>query len=276
MKIFAVIGNPIEQSKSPVIHQAFAGQAGEVIEYTKKLVPVDGFNTAADDFFKNEGKGLNITAPFKYNAFQYADILTERAELAEAVNTLSRQGDGRILGDNTDSVGLLNDVQDRLSWPVKHKRLLFLGAGGAVRGVLFPFLSAKPEALVIANRTASKAEDLERKFSTYGPITGIGLDKLDSQKAFDIIINASSAGLNKADAQTLPKACYHENTCFYDMSYSNDLTPFLQWVVAATGCKKSNYSDGLGMLVGQAAESYFVWTGSKPSVEPVMSLLQSF
>lgn len=277
MKKFAVIGNPIEQSKSPVIHQAFAQQAGFDINYQKKLVAnIPGeFKKITDKFFEDGGTGLNITAPFKFNAFEYASEISERAQLAEAVNTLAVQDNGRILGDNTDSVGLLNDVQNRLSWTIKNQRLLFIGAGGAVRGVLFPFLSAQPSVLVVANRTVSKAEALQEKFNSYGPIQGLDLEALAEQKAFDIVINGSSAGLNKHTAQALPPNCYHETTRFYDMSYANEPTPFLRWVIEHTNRSKEFYSDGLGMLVGQAAESFRIWTGYRPEVEPVMAQLQT-
>jgi len=275
MKKFAVIGNPIEQSKSPYIHHAFAKQSDEKIEYNKILVELGDFSNVANEFFLSGGSGLNITAPFKFDAFEYADKLTERAKLAEAVNTLAKQSDGSILGDNTDGVGLLNDVTERLGWSVKEKSVLFLGAGGAVRGVLFPFLSAEPVKLVVANRTQSKAEVLEKKFRDYGPIQGIGLEQLAHQDAFDLIINASSAGLNKARTQVLPSRCFHKNTYFYDMSYSNEPTAFLQWVIDHTSCESNHYSDGLGMLVGQAAESFKLWMGREPDVLPVMALLNS-
>lgn len=278
-KIFAVIGNPIAQSKSPVIHQAFAAQFDEEISYDKKLVEIGDFHTVADQFFNNDGLGLNITAPFKHDAYTFATTLTQRAKLAEAVNTLVRQDDGSILGDNTDGVGLLNDIQDRLKWSVKNKRLLILGAGGAVRGVLFPFLSASPSEVVVANRTGSRAVELAEKFQTFGNIKGIGLSDLQKQKRFDLIINGSSAGLNGAKVEALPSSCYDEQTYFYDMSYSNNLTPFLSWAnsLSFMSSKVSGFdclSDGLGMLIGQAAESFHLWTGHRPELEQVMDVIR--
>ena len=270
-KKFAVFGNPIAQSKSPIIHMAFAEQTGLTIEYSKQLVDVDGFAAAAHTFFTSGGQGLNITSPFKYDAFQFADKLTQRAELAEAVNTLALQNDGSILGDNTDSVGLLNDITIHLNWPVQHKRILILGAGGAVRGVLFPFLQAQPTQIVIANRTASKAMDLAEKFREFGAIEGCAYDDLIQESRFDIIINATSASLNGAAIPFIPSNCYSKNTAFYDMTYGSELTPFLIWAKTQGAVK---FADGLGMLIGQAAESFTVWTGLKPAIEPVEKLLR--
>ena len=271
VKKFAVFGNPIAQSKSPIIHHAFAEQVNLSIDYTKQLVDVDGFSEAANAFFTAGGCGLNITSPFKYDAFQFADQLTQRAQLAEAVNTLAKQEDGSILGDNTDSVGLLNDITQQLGWTVKSKRILILGAGGAVRGVLYPFLQAQPQQLVIANRTKSKATDLAEKFSEFGPIRGYSYDELVDEAVFDVIINATSASLNGAAIPYLPHNCFTCDTAFYDMTYSTELTPFLQW---AKQQNAQRYADGLGMLIGQAAESFTLWTGLKPEIQPVFSLFK--
>lgn len=271
VKKFAVFGNPIAQSKSPIIHHAFAEQVNLSIDYTKQLVDVDGFSEAASAFFTAGGYGLNITSPFKYDAFQFADQLTQRAQLAEAVNTLAKQEDGSILGDNTDSVGLLNDITQQLGWVVKGRRILILGAGGAVRGVLYPFLQAQPQQLVIANRTKSKATDLAEKFSEFGPIRGYAYDELVGEAVFDVIINATSASLNGAAIPYLPQNCFTCDTAFYDMTYSTELTPFLQW---AKQQNTQRYADGLGMLIGQAAESFTLWTGLKPEIQPVFSLFK--
>lgn len=271
VKTFAVFGNPIAQSKSPIIHSAFAEQVNLCIQYTKQLVDVDGFSSAANAFFTAGGDGLNITSPFKYDAFQFADHLTQRAQLAEAVNTLAKQDDGSILGDNTDGVGLLNDITEQLGWFVKGKRILILGAGGAVRGVLYPFLQAQPQQLVIANRTKSKATDLAEKFNEFGDIRGYHYNDLADDVAFDVIINATSASLNGAAIPHVPQNCFTRHTAFYDMTYSSELTPFLQWA------KQQNtqyYADGLGMLIGQAAESFKLWTGLKPEIQPVFSLFK--
>lgn len=271
VKIFAVFGHPIAQSKSPIIHYAFAKQVNLSIQYTKQLVDVDGFCDAAHAFFAAGGDGLNITSPFKYDAFQFADRLTQRAQLAEAVNTLAKQDDGSILGDNTDSVGLLNDITQQLGWPVKDKRILILGAGGAVRGVLYPILQAQPQQLIIANRTKSKATDLAKKFNEFGAIDGYSYSELADEVAFDVVINATSASLNGAAIPHVPQNCFTRNTAFYDMTYSTELTPFLQW---AKQQKVQHYADGLGMLIGQAAESFTLWTGLKPEIQPVFSLFK--
>ncbi|GAA5315980.1 MAG: shikimate dehydrogenase [Candidatus Pelagadaptatus aseana] len=267
---YAVFGNPIAHSKSPDIHGQFASQTGEALQYTKQLVAEDQFAAAAREFFATGGKGLNITVPFKLDAYEFADQLTERATNAGAVNTLKLEADGSIIGDNTDGFGMVSDITDNQGWTVKGKRVLVLGAGGAVRGVLQPLLEQNPELVVVANRTVAKADALAEQFKRYGKIAGCGFDELSGQP-FDLVINGTSASLS-GDLPPLPDDLLAEGSCCYDMMYGADLTVFLHWA-KERGC--SNLADGLGMLVGQAAESFFVWRGVRPEITPVILSLRS-
>ena len=267
MDQYAVFGNPISQSKSPFIHTEFARQTGQNLEYSAQLVEVGGFDKAADAFFQAGGRGLNITTPFKDDAYSYANSLTARARRAGAVNTLSLQKDGRILGDTTDGIGLIRDITENLGWDIGGKTVLILGAGGAVRGVLEPLLAANPQSVTIANRTASKAESLARGFADLGSIKGLGLDELDA--SFDLIINGTSINLSKEDI-SLPTGIISANTCVYDMAYSSEPTTFIQWANALG----AQTSDGLGMLVCQAAESFRIWRGVLPEVECLIAKLR--
>jgi len=262
---YCVFGNPIAQSKSPDIHRQFAEQTGETIEYTKQLVDVDGFEKAASTFFDSGGCGLNITVPFKLDAYQFADELTERAKNAGAVNTLKRLDDGKILGDNTDGQGLVSDIIENLGWVLAGQRVLVLGAGGAVRGVLQPLLEQKPKTVTIANRTLAKAEGLASEFSNYGKISACEFSDLSDQQ-FDLVINATSAGLS-GELPPLPDGLLNETACCYDMIYGAEPTVFLLWAKAQ---KAAQVADGIGMLVGQAAESFRVWRGVLPLVAPVI------
>lgn len=263
---YAVVGNPIAHSKSPQIHQAFAQQTGQHLTYDKILCPLGEFNSTATDFFSNGGKGLNVTVPFKEDAYNFADERSPRAELAGAVNTLIWQANGKILGDTTDGAGLLADLQ-QLGWPIAGKRLLVLGAGGAVRGVLEPLLREAPEQLVIANRTPEKAQILAEAFGHLGPVVASSFQTLGS--GFDIVINGTSASLN-GDLPPLPQAVFNTQTKAYDMMYGKTLTAFLQWS-QSMGVK--DLADGLGMLVGQAAEAFFLWRGIKPETTHIKSVL---
>ena len=268
---YAVFGNPIAHSKSPNIHHQFAEQTGQDLSYSKQLVADDGFETAADAFFASGGKGLNITVPFKQDAYAYVARTTPRARRAGAVNTLSLEADGTILGDTTDGVGLVNDIINNLGWEVRHKRVLVLGAGGAVRGVLEPLLAQQPQHIVIANRTVDKALQLSKGFAEFGYLLGCGFDMLDEQQ-FDLIINGTSAGL-QGDLPPLPDSLIDANgaTACYDMLYGAKPTPFMQWA-AQRGAK---VSDGLGMLVGQAAESFALWRGMRPETAAVIASLRA-
>ncbi|MFD1216730.1 shikimate dehydrogenase [Microbulbifer celer] len=264
---YAVIGNPIKQSMSPDIHGAFARETAQDMEYGKLFAEVDGFKPVVDKFFADGGKGLNITAPFKLDAFDYADSLSERARTAGAVNTLALQNDGTLLGDNTDGPGLVSDIVNNLGWKIAGQKVLVLGAGGATRGTLLPLLKQQPAQLHIANRTAHKAQQLAEDFSGYGAITASGLDAVP--EGFDLVINASAASLSGELPPLSPRALA-EGCCAYDMVYGAQPTPFMRWA-AELGAE---VSDGLGMLVGQAAESFALWRGVRPQVAPVLTMLR--
>lgn len=268
---YQVVGNPIAQSKSPFIHQLFAEQTQQAMAYGRECPAMNGFVATADAFFAAGGKGMNVTAPFKLDAWRYADHLTERARLAGAVNTLALQADGKLAGDTTDGVGLVNDLVDRLDWTLQAKRVLIVGAGGAVRGVLQPLLAQQPSQLVIANRTAVKAESLAADFAGFGKVLGCGFAQLARQQAFDVVINATSAGL-QGEQVPLPNGLFSSTACAYDMTYSAELTVFLSWA-QSQGVK--HIADGLGMLVGQAAESFLLWRGVRPDVVPVLKALRA-
>ncbi|MGK0500471.1 MAG: shikimate dehydrogenase [Oceanicoccus sp.] len=266
---YAVFGNPIKQSKSPQIHMAFAKQLQQDISYRTHHVDLDKFNDAARSFFDNGGKGLNITVPFKIDAYNFADKLSGRAERAGAVNTLALQEDGLIYGDNTDGAGIVRDICDNLDWQVSDQRVLLLGAGGAIRGVLEPLIKLKPRHLLIANRTVKKAQKLAQDFSELGVVSACSFEALNANQ-FDLIINGTSASL-AGELPPLPNDALTENGCCYDMMYSATPTPFMHWGAAnaAWAC-----SDGLGMLVEQAAESFCIWRGMRPQTRPVIELIR--
>lgn len=268
---YAVFGNPIDHSKSPEIHRQFAEETGQALSYEKQLVDPQGFEAAADAFFAGGGKGLNITVPFKQDAYAYVARTTSRARRAGAVNTLSKEVDGTILGDTTDGVGLVTDIKHNLGWQIRHKKVLILGAGGAVRGVLEPLLEEQPQHIIIANRTVDKALQLAKGFAEFGYLLGCGFDMLDEQQ-FDVIINGTSASL-QGELPPLPECLINADgsTVCYDMLYGAEPTPFMQWA-SERGAK---VSDGLGMLVGQAAESFALWRGVRPQTAPVISRLRA-
>ena len=268
---YAVFGNPIDHSKSPDIHRQFAEQTSQSLSYEKQLVDPQGFEAAADAFFAGGGKGLNITVPFKQDAYAYVARTTPRARRAGAVNTLSLEADGTILGDTTDGVGLVSDIKHNLGWQIRHKKVLILGAGGAVRGVLEPLLEEQPQHIIIANRTVDKALQLAKGFAEFGYLLGCGFDMLDEQQ-FDVIINGTSASL-QGELPPLPECLINTDgsTVCYDMLYGAQPTPFMQWA-AERGAK---VSDGLGMLVGQAAESFALWRGVRPQTAPVINSLRA-
>ena len=265
---YAVFGNPIGHSKSPIIQTAFARQTGQDMSYKSILAPLDGFDDAVDAFIASGGRGANVTVPFKQEAFQLVTRLTPRAELAGAANTLIFEGD-QIIGDNTDGVGLLRDITINLGYPVAGKRVLLLGAGGASRGVVGPLLDAGITALTIANRTVSRAKVVAERFAPLGPVTGCGYDELAGQ-SFDIVINATSASLS-GSMPALPEGIFAPGSLAYKMMYGMGDTPFR---IFAREQGAAVISEGLGMLVEQAAESFFVWRGVRPEVRPVMELLQ--
>jgi len=264
---YLVYGNPIEQSRSPDIHQIFANESHQNINYQKQLVGLDDFSTTVSQFISQGGKGANVTAPFKEQALKLANILTERASLAGAVNTLTFKG-GKIYGDNTDGEGL---VQDLLMHGVtlKQSKILILGAGGAVRGVLLPILAQNPIAITIGNRTLSKAKALCQYFNDER-LRACSFDETTGQE-FDLIINATSASLS-GDLPPIPASIITNEVVCYDMVYGKNETPFLQWARAQGAMQ---VIDGLGMLVGQAAVSFAIWRGVTPDVKPVIAKLRA-
>ena len=266
---YAVMGNPIEHSKSPLIHKLFAEQTGQALRYDALLVKTDGFAQAVAAFLIAGGKGLNITVPFKREAWEIADKLSDRAKRAGAVNTLVIQDKGDLFGDNTDGVGLVRDLTDNLKIKLKDKRILILGAGGAARGVLAPLLEQEPSRLVIANRTVETAVQLAEAFSDIGDIQACGFDALKGSR-FDLIINATAAGLS-GQVPDLPKGVIDDHTCCYDMMYGSEPTAFLRYA-KERGAQCA--FDGLGMLVEQAAESFRIWRGVSPDTAPVIETLR--
>ncbi len=265
---YAVMGNPISHSKSPSIHTLFAKQTQQSILYTAIHVDLGGFKQAVGNFAATGGKGLNITVPFKQEAWALVNSRSERAERAGAVNTIKIEND-ELFGDNTDGVGLVNDLTVNHNIKLKDKNILLMGAGGAARGVLIPLLKQNPFSLFIANRTPDKAKDLADDFSDMGNISGGGYAALTDLK-FDIVINATAASL-QGELPPLPDTLLNDKACCYDMMYSAKPTPFMQW---ATKNNADNVLDGLGMLVEQAAESFFIWRGVKPETKRVIEHLR--
>jgi len=262
MKRCAVIGNPIAHSKSPAIHSVFARDAGIDLEYTKECVELGHFEAFVRDFFAAGGMGLNVTLPFKERAFVMADQVTPQAEAAKAANTLYWV-DGALCADNTDGLGLVKDITERLGWKLRGKRVLIIGAGGAARGVIAPLLACLPSELAITNRTYSKAEHLAEEFS----VKAVALQAIED--AYDVVISASSAGLS--GSIELPEGIVSAHTKVYDMIYSADPTPFMQWA-KSQGAKE--LSDGFGMLVGQAAQSFARWFKVDPDLGSAYSELR--
>lgn len=266
---YAVMGNPIEHSKSPRIHAMFAESVGHKLSYNAQLVPVDDFEEAVKRFFDNGGYlGLSVTVPFKEQAWQLSTVRTGRAEKAGAVNTLWMDEQGTLNGDNTDGLGLVRDLTVNNSVSIKGAKVLVLGAGGAVRGVLEPILAEQPSELVIANRTFSKAETLAGLFPEQ-PVKASGFSELKG--SFDIIINGTSASLH-GDLPPVPATVIAASTCCYDMMYSASNTVFNRW---ALGQGAGAVIDGLGMLVEQAAEQFAIWRGVRPETIPVLEMLRN-
>ena len=301
---YAVVGNPISHSKSPLIHRAFAKQTGQDISYEAVLAPLDGFAATIQDLVNQGFKGANVTVPFKFEAFNLCDELTERAKSAGAANTLTFES-GKIKGDNTDGVGLVNDIkinlkhvlqpQDRrglpqfakpLKWQakcegsspqnipakagyscLKDAQILLLGAGGAAQGVLFPLLNAHPKSIIIANRTLAKAQQMAEKAGVAAKVSANTFESL--QGKFDVIINATSTGLSDSKLP-ISDAIFAKNCLAYDMMYGRE-TAFMQQAKA----NGAQVADGLGMLVEQAAEAFFLWRGVHPQTAPVIKMLRS-
>jgi len=264
---YAIIGHPVSHSRSPRIHALFAAQTGQPLVYERIDAAPGAFAAIARQFFAQGGRGLNVTVPHKEAALALCTRLTARAGRARAVNTLKAEADG-LLGDNTDGAGLVRDLDLRLGVPIAGRRLLLLGAGGAVRGVLAPLLERGPAELVIANRTAARAVQLAAEFATLGPVRGSGLDLAGS--GFDLIVNGTSASL-AGELPALPRAVITPATVCYDMAYAREDTVFVRWA-RAQGAARAVM--GLGMLVEQAAESFLLWRGVRPDTAPVLAALQ--
>ena len=263
---YAVVGNPVAHSKSPLIHAEFARQTRQDMAYERLLAPLDGFVKIVEAFRQTGGKGLNVTVPFKEQAFRYASHKTARAEAAGAVNTL-KFDEGGVLGDNTDGAGLVRDLTVNLKQALAGKRILLMGAGGAARGVIGPLLADRPAALVLANRTVEKAEQLAEQFG--GKFAALSFDALAGQR-FDVVINATAASL-KGELPLLPDSLFNPDALAYDMMYGME-TPFMIWAREHGAAK---IADGLGMLVEQAAESFYLWRGVRPDTAPVINLLRT-
>lgn len=269
--LYAVVGNPISHSKSPRIHSLFAAQTGEPVEYTAIQAPLDRFEDTVIGFFDRGGRGLNVTVPFKEQAWAMASKRTWRAEKAGASNTLFVDQQGQLNADNTDGAGLVTDLSKNHGVALAGRRILILGAGGAVRGVLGPLLAEKPHTVVIANRTLAKARALADRFADEAgeiQLRGCGFDQPTG--VFDLVINGTSASL-QGKLPPMSQAVIGSDTLVYDMMYSPDTTPFNRWALD-NGAKAA--MDGLGMLIEQAAEAFAVWRGVRPDTAPVIEALR--
>lgn len=270
--LYAVVGNPISHSKSPRIHSLFAWQTGEAVEYTAIQAPLDDFAATVRDFFRQGGQGLNVTVPFKEQAWSLADRRTPEAEKAGAANTLFVDANGLLTADNTDGKGLVTDLTRNHQVALHGRRILVLGAGGAVRGVLGPLIAAQPAAITLANRTVSKAQalaDLFRADAGEVELSACGFEAPND--AFDVIINGTSASL-QGDLPPLSPNVIGADTVVYDMMYSLTTTTFNQWALDQGATR---VLDGLGMLVEQAAESFRIWRGIRPETAAVMDELRN-
>jgi shikimate dehydrogenase len=269
---YAVFGNPIAHSKSPRIHAAFAAQTGQSLTYHALLAPLDGFVHAVAEFRTQGGRGANVTVPFKEQAHALCDRLSSRAQAAGAVNTLKFEADG-VFGDNTDGIGLVNDLIGNLGVSLAGRRILLMGAGGAARGVVLPLLEQRPAEVFIANRTAEKAMQLASHFtgpefrSVESTLRGGGYAEVSGR--FDLVINATAASL-AGDLPPLPAGSFAAGALAYDMMYGQD-TPFLAFARE----QGARCADGLGMLVEQAAEAFFLWRGVRPETAPVIAMLRA-
>jgi shikimate dehydrogenase len=273
--LYAVVGDPIAHSKSPLIHRLFAEQTGENLVYEAIRIDSDDtpFPFAISRLQQQGYRGLNITVPYKLSAFELADEKTQRAETAQAVNTFAFREDGTILGDNTDGIGLVNDIQNNAHRPFKGQSVLILGAGGAVQGVLQPILEQQPASIHIANRTSPRAQALAKRFAdnpANTPLTGSGWEDIPSQP-YDIIINGTAASL-EGKLLPIPPETIGADSLVYDMMYADQPTCFLQWAKEQQpGC---DTRDGLGMLVEQAAEAFALWRNLRPQTQPVIETVR--
>lgn len=267
---YAVFGNPVSHSKSPQIHKMFAQQTKQSLVYTAELAEIGQFDQAVKKFIQNNGKGLNVTVPFKEDAWQCTTIHSKRAQRAGAVNTIVVQKDGSLFGDTTDGIGLVRDLIQNHNIQIKDKDILIVGAGGAVRGVLEAFLQQQPSSLLITNRTKHKAVQLAKDFSDLGHVNACGLNEIDGAD-FDIVINGTSSSL-QGELPALPDSIFRKNSCSYDMMYAAQSTPFMQW---STSNGAAKVYDGLGMLVEQAAESFYLWRNVRPETKPVIQQIRN-
>ncbi len=267
---YAVMGDPVSHSKSPAIHRAFASQTGEAISYEAIHVPAGHFQEAVEAFRNEGGRGLNVTLPFKEEAFALTHEVTDRGRRAGAVNTLWFDAGGGIHGDNTDGLGLVRDLVANLGCELEDRQLLVVGAGGASRGILGPLLERNPARVVIANRTAGRAEAVARVFADAGPVEGCGLDALDGRR-FHLVINATSASIG-GKVPALPAGLLEEGAWCYDLMYGDQPTAFMQW---GEHNGAAHVADGLGMLVEQASESFRIWRGLRPDTLGVIRMLRT-
>lgn len=270
---YAVIGHPISHSKSPVIHKLFAEQTGEDITYEAIDLPPEELNSGITRFIALGGRGMNVTVPHKQAVIELMDSLTERAEIAGAVNTISKLEDGTLQGDNTDGIGLIRDLRDNLGLDLEELRILILGAGGAARGILAALAELRPEELMCANRRLERAIDIRDELADIGRISARSFEELteeqDEIEGFDLVINATSAGLDGTVAP-FPEHIVGPDTFCYDLSYSMRETPFVAWA-NEHGCKQA--VQGWGMLVEQAAESFYIWRDVRPETASVRERL---
>jgi len=267
---YAIIGNPVAHSKSPLIQEAFARATGQRLRYERLLAPLDGFAATVQTFVEANGLGLNVTIPFKLQAFALARERSARAQSARACNTLAWRGD-HWFGDNTDGAGVVRDLTRNLGETIAGRHVLVLGAGGAARGIAGALLAERPLRLAIANRTHAKAIELAAQLERDGPITAAPLGSLSGQQ-FDIVINATSLGLGtRVPAGLWPHRLFAAQALAYDLIYADRATPFLQW---ARDEGAARTADGLGMLIEQAAESFYLWRGVRPDTGPVFRMLR--
>ncbi|MBI2992563.1 MAG: shikimate dehydrogenase [Gammaproteobacteria bacterium] len=264
------MGNPVAHSKSPRIHAAFAAQTGQSLEYRAILVEPGGFDAALDEFQRDGGDGLNVTVPFKADAWRAVSERTPRAQRCGAVNTIWFGEGGRRFGDTTDGIGLVRDLR-RNGVLLAGRRVLILGAGGAVAGVLGEMLDERPQSLTLVNRTIGKADDLRRRFADVSCAISVGPYESLGSERFDVVINGTSLSLQGRLPPLPERGLLNEGACCYDMVYGDRATPFVEW---AAGHRVVRALDGLGMLVEQAAESFFIWRGVRPETEPVIRMLR--
>lgn len=265
---YAVMGYPVSHSRSPVIHRLFAVQTGQNLQYELLEVAPDKLESAIKQFARTGGKGLNVTVPHKSEVTRFVDDMSERASNAGAINTLIFR-DNEIYGDNTDGVGLIRDLKTNLELELEGANILIFGAGGSTRGIMTPLLDEKPASIVIANRTVEKAQALARHFSTQGTVTAVSFKNVRTPPEFDLVINATSAGV-KGETPPYPENAISEKTVCYDLSYSMRTTPFSGW---AREHGAAHAYMGWGMLVEQAAESFYLWRGVRPDTAAVLKQL---